>query len=170
MGDHYLLTPHGCWLLDPGVAQRVRNSSGQQMCDCTVGSASGLTFFRVHERIRRWWLVAWGRLKIVRNFFFLLSLFICIPCIINMISCYSCDCNKMCHGSVQLFTRIRLFKDIESFNPMTYFAFLCVNDESGIVENLPSLSDLSNLNFDLLITWWIVGHLSISPTQLYLFI
>jgi len=35
---------------------------------------------------------------------------------------------------------------------MTYFAFLCVNDESGIVENLPSLSDLSNLNFDPLIT------------------
>jgi len=85
VGDRYLLTPHGCWLLDPGVAQRVRNSSGQQMCDCTVGSASGLTFFRIHERIRRWWLVAWGRLRVVPNFFFLLSLFICIPCIINMI-------------------------------------------------------------------------------------
>ena len=37
------------WPLDPGVARRVRNSSGQQMRDCTlsrgVGSASGLNRF-----------------------------------------------------------------------------------------------------------------------------
>ena len=37
------------WPLDPGVAQRIRNSSGQQMCDCTlsrgIGSASGLNRF-----------------------------------------------------------------------------------------------------------------------------
>ena len=50
------------WPLDPGVARRVRNSSGQQMRDCTlsrgVGSASGLNRFTESMKglgVDRWW-------------------------------------------------------------------------------------------------------------------
>jgi len=50
------------WPLDPGVARRVRNSSGQQMRDCTlsrgVGSASGLNRFTETTKglgVDRWW-------------------------------------------------------------------------------------------------------------------
>ena len=57
-----LSSEYPTWPLDPGVAQRVRNSSGQQMCDCTlsrgVGSASGLNRFTETMKglgVDRWW-------------------------------------------------------------------------------------------------------------------
>ena len=50
------------WPLDPGMARRVQNSSGQQMRDCTlsrgVGSASSLNCFTETMKglgVDRWW-------------------------------------------------------------------------------------------------------------------
>ena len=107
------------WPLDPGVAWRVRNSSGQQMHDCTlsrgVGSASGLNRFTEsmkglgvgwwwHENNWEWFAVSFCLLPY------------CSP-IHHKTSCYCCCLlqNVSWLSNLIIFELIRTWSDILQF-------------------------------------------------------
>ena len=89
------------WPLDPGVARRVRNSSGQQMHDCTlsrgVGSASGLNRFTESMKGLG---VGWGDTRTIESGSqFLFAYFhIVLPYIIKL-HAIAVVYYKMCHDS-----------------------------------------------------------------------